>query len=535
MTAEHSAIADLAARRAAAEAQTYERSDLGNARRLVDTHGAALRFVAGLGWHVLAGNGRWQLDQTGEPTRRMAAVSVAMFAEALELSGDDRKKASAHARASQGARRIAAALELAAVDERIVVTAEQLDAHPHLLAVANGTVDLRDGTLRPGDPADLLTLGSSVRLDPRAPCPRWERFLLEVFAEDRDLIGGVQRLVGYVLTGDTREHVLPVLHGDGANGKSVFVGVLEQLLGDLARTAAFSTFLDGHGGNVDYDLARLRGARLVVAQESARGRRLAETVVKQVTGGDTITARHPYGRPFSYRPMFTAVLVTNHRPRADATDEAIWRRLRLVPFAVSFRGREDRGLARALTRELPGILAWAVRGAVEWHEHGLDWPPAVTAATAAYRAEEDVAAAFLAEECHLDAAERTPVAEVRERYDHWAKATGERAVGAKLLTQALAGHGIHAVKGAQGRRFYAGVALSHRWQVAGGGGSSQDFPPACAQGEVPEKRATTCHLPPDDEQRDDTTEETPSIPNPSESVVDLRTLATAWANDTGSA
>lgn len=417
-------------------------TDLGNAQRLIDEQGDGQRYVPGVGWLTFAPDGRWARDQTGEPTRRMAAVTEALLAEAIALPDDQRKPALAHALKSQGASRIAAALELAQVDERVVVTADRLDAHPHLLSVANGTVDLRNGTLRPAARDDLLTLGTRARLDPDATCPRWERFLREVFAEDEELIAGVQRAVGYILTGHTIEHALVVLYGDGANGKSVFVGVLEQLLGDLAMTAAFDTFLEGQRGSVDYDLARLRGARLVVAQESARGRRLAENVVKQVTGGDTITARHPYGRPFSYRPAFTAILVTNHRPRADATDEAIWRRLRLIPFEVSFRGREDRQLAAALTRELPGILAWAISGAVQWHERGLDWPQAVTAATAAYRADEDPVAGFLDDECRLDPDGRVTTAELRTRYEAWAHANGERPLSAKALTQALAGHGV---------------------------------------------------------------------------------------------
>lgn len=474
----------------------YEPSDLGNAHRLVDAHHDDLRYVPGLGWLTIGPVGRWVLDETGEPTRRMAAVTEAMLAAALELDGDERKAAIRHATNSQGARRIAAALELAATDKRLVVTADQLDAHAHLLSVANGTVDLRNGTLRPASRGDLLTLGTRVALHD-APCPRWERFLGEVFAQDADLIAGVQRLVGYILTGDTREHVLAVFHGDGANGKTVFVGVLEQLLGELAMTAAFDTFLEGQGGTVDYDLARLRGARLVVAQESARGRRLAETVVKQVTGGDTITARHPYGRPFSYRPAFTAILVTNHRPRADATDEAIWRRLRLIPFDVNFRGREDRQLPAALAEELPGILAWAVKGAVQWYDRGLDWPQAVTDATAAYRADEDPVAGFLDEECRLEATERTLAADLRGRYDEWARANGERPLSAKALTQTLAGHDITAAKGAKGRRYYHGVALLEvggRWQeVAGNPGTP---PPRAHGGEVSQTPATTCHPPP---------------------------------------
>ena len=470
----------------------FEATDLGNAHRFVHAHGEEVRYVAGLDWMTYGPGGRWAADRTGEVTRRMASVTESMLRQALVLEGDERKAAMRHALASQGARRIEAALKLASVAEEVVTTADRLDAHPHLLSVANGTVDLRDGTLRPAARDDLLTLGTDVPFEAEAPCRRWERFLLEVFADDLELIAGVQRLVGYILTGDTREHALVVFYGDGANGKSVLVGVLEQLLGDLAMAAAFDTFLEGRGSTALYDLARLRPARLVVAQESARDRRLAETVVKQVTGGDTITARHPHGRPFSYRPAFTPILVTNHRPRADSSDEAIWRRLRLVPFEVSFRGREDRALPATLTRELPGILAWAVRGAVQWHERGLDWPSAVTAATAAYRADEDPIAGFLAEECVLGAGTTVLVKDLRSRYESWAQGNGERPLGAAKLKEALSRHGVTQTRTSDAR-FWHGVDLvDDRCQQVTA--VLRTSPPPAHGGDLQEKPVTTCHL-----------------------------------------
>lgn len=435
-------------------------SDLGNAQRLVDAHGDDLRYVAGVGWHHFTGD-RWAADDTGEATRRMASVARDMHREAALVNDEEqRKKAVAWALQSQGARRIASALELSAVDERTVIRADELDVHPHLLAAANGTIDLRTGELRPSRRCDLITLATPVTVDPDAECPRWERFLAEVFDGDADLVAWMQRLVGYCLTGDTREHVLPVLHGDGANGKSTLVGVLERLLGPLALTAAFETFLDGRGGTADYDLARLRGARLVVASESAQGRRLDERIVKQVTGGDTITARHPYGRPFSYRPAYKVLLVTNHRPAVDGTDEAIWRRLQLIPFERSFRGQEDRNLSATLDRETAGILTWAIRGAVAWHEHGLGHVAAVGAATADYRAEEDTLGVFLADRCHLEPVAEVPVAELRGAYVEWCERHGERPVNPKTLTQALHRVGVQS-KRTKRERLYSGVSVQN--------------------------------------------------------------------------
>lgn len=198
-----------------------------------------------------------------------------------------------------------------------------------------------------------------MSFDPGAGCPRWQRFLREVFGDDEELIGFVRRLVGYSLTGDTREHALIVFHGAGANGKTTFVETWKKLLGDCARTAAFDSFARARGDRgVRNDLARLHGARLVVASESGEGRKLDEATVKQLTGGDTVTARFLYGEHFEFRPQFKLCLVTNHRPQVSGDDDAIWRRLRLVPFEVSFQGREDLKLPTELRQELSGILAW---------------------------------------------------------------------------------------------------------------------------------------------------------------------------------
>jgi putative DNA primase/helicase len=274
-----------------------------------------------------------------------------------------------------------------------------------------------------------------------ASCPRWERFLEEIFAGDDELTEYVQRLVGYCLTGDTREHTLHVLHGSGCNGKTTFCEIAKRLVGDHAATAAFDSFVRARGDRqVRNDLARLHRTRLVVASESGEGRRLDEAVVKQLTGGDTVAARFLYGEFFEFKPAFKLWLVSNHRPRVDGDDDAIWRRMRLLPFEVSFEGREDPGLSEQLVRELPGVLAWAIRGCLVWQSEGLGSTGAVERATSEYRADEDVLGAFIAERCTLGG-EMEPEA-LRDAYGAFCAELGERPLSASVLGKRLARRGI---------------------------------------------------------------------------------------------
>lgn len=432
-------------------------TDLGNAQRFAAEYAVRTRHVyERRRWIVWDGN-RWREDSDGEPRRAAKAVAQSLLAEASTLSGEEQKRAVAHAMRSQSEPRLRAALELARTEPEIVLRAEQLDADPMLLSVANGTLELDTGRLRPTDPDDLLTVGAEVAYDPEAGCPRWLRFLDEVFGGDAELVGFVRRLCGYCLTGDTREHVLAVLHGAGCNGKSTFIATLRRLLGAHAVAAAFETFMRQRDRGPRNDLARLHRARLVTAAESGEGRRLDEATVKEITGGDAIAARFLYGEHFEFTPQFKLLLVTNHRPKVDGDDDAIWRRLRLVPFEQSFEGREDRDLVDKLEAELPGILAWAVAGCLEWQRDGLGTAGAVTRATAEYRQDEDVLGAFLEERCELGG--ETATTELRDAYERFCEDLGEKPLAANMLGRRLGRRGIRRQQRAGGARVYVGVQV----------------------------------------------------------------------------
>jgi putative DNA primase/helicase len=449
-------------------------TDLGNAELFTHVHGHRLRYVAERRRWLTWDTARWAPDITGEAERAAKVTAKVLLDRAAGIEDDTaRGKAAKWAATAQSESRIRALLVLARSDPQLAVSETQLDAHPYLLAVANGVVDLATGELREGDPDDLITRGSDVAYDPDATCPRWERFLQEIFNDDQDLIAFVHRLVGYTLTGDTREHLLAVLHGQGCNGKSTLLEILKALLGDLATTSAFDTFARARGDRGPRnDLARLRGARLVTASESGEGRRLDEATLKEITGGDTIAARFLFGEHFEFRPTFKLLLVTNHRPRVDGDDDAIWRRLRLVPFEQSFEGREDRDLGPTLHQELPGILAWAVRGCLAWQHDGLGQARAVTQATAEYRSAEDTLGAFLDERCTPSG--QVTASDLRDAYEQWCNELGERPLGASALSNRLGKRGIKAHKGAQGRRFYRGINLDAPPGGAGGAGGTEN-------------------------------------------------------------
>jgi len=451
--------------------------DLGRAERLVAEHGHRLRYVRETRrWLVFDGD-RWRADMTGDAERAAKDTARGLLDAAARIEDpEQRERAAKEAVRALAEPRIRAMLTLAETEPGIATAVAELDRDPYLLDCQNGTLDLRTGELRAHDPADLITRGTDVAYDPAAAAPRWQRFLAEVFDGDGELIAFVHRLVGYALTGDTREHTLAVLHGTGANGKSTAVEVLKLLLGDLAATAAFDTFARSQGDHGPRnDLARLRGARLVTASESGEGRRLDEATVKEVTGGDTIAARFLYGEHFEFRPTFKLLLVTNHRPRVDGDDDAIWRRLRLIPFETSFQGREDRHLAATLRAELPGILAWAVEGCLAWQGDGLGNASAVTAATRSYRADEDHLGAFLADRCQPSGA--VAASDLRAAYEAYCAEAGERPLGGVALGQRLARRGIHAKRGAKGSRIYVGVTLD---RVTEGDGRIGNLPRARA-------------------------------------------------------
>jgi putative DNA primase/helicase len=400
-------------------------TDLGNSERFIAHHGDDVLYCyAWNRWLVWTGI-RWERDDSGAVLRLAKSTVRRIYLEAADTEDEKERKALAdHARRSEAEARIRAMLELA--KSEVPVYSEDLDVRPWLLNVQNGTVDLRRGALLPHRREDLITRIAPIAYDPEASAPTWGAFLERVLPGE-ELRAFVRRAVGYSASGDTSEQCMFINHGIGNNGKSTFVEALAAALGDYAMRAPTEMLMARRQGGIPNDVARLKGARFVSASESEEGRRLAESLVKDLTGQDTITARFMRAEWFDFTPTHKLWLSTNHKPEIRGTDNAIWRRIRLIPWAVTVPPAErDRKLPAKLREELPGILAWVVQGCLEWRREGLQEPEQVRRATGEYRAEMDVLAGFLADCCVVDSAAWVRFKDLYAVYQLWCEESGER-------------------------------------------------------------------------------------------------------------
>jgi putative DNA primase/helicase len=438
-------------------------TDVGNAMRLIRRHGRDLRFCEPWEKWLHYDGGVWT-DEAGQRVQRLAKETVlALFGDAtqrvLEVGrqlkqlpdGDQSKrlrlkaelrraeKDVAFAFKSEAAPRIHARIDLASSEPGVAVSPDELDRHPMLLNCRNGVVDLATGALRPHDRQDLLTAQAPVQYDPNARCPVWEGMLQTIFAGKEEMIRHVQKLLGYALTGDVREQLLIVLWGGGANGKTTLVNAVMEALGEgyaikAGRDLLMARKMDKH----PTQLARLFGKRLVVATETQEAGRLDEATVKELTGSDPVAARRMFENLWQFNPTHKLFLVTNHRPDITGTDEGIWRRVHLVPFRVRIPDdQQDKGLADKLRAELPGILAWCVGGCLLWQQEGLKAPEEVQAATKAYRSEQDVLAAFIAECCDVQQELKCRATTLYAAYKAWADRGGEGPINQRHFGRAL--------------------------------------------------------------------------------------------------
>ncbi len=442
--------------------QEFHLTDTGNAMRLVAAHGDDLRYCHPWArWFAWDGR-RWPEDLSGEIQRRAQETVRGIYTEAQNAATEaTRKDLASHAMKCESESKRNAMVSLARSEPGIPVLPEEFDRDPWLLNCENGTLDLRTGKLRPHGRDDLITALAPVEYDPQADAPTWRAFLNHVMDGNAALIEFLGRAVGYSLTGDTTERIVFLLYGTGANGKTVFLESIRAMLGpEYSRRTPTETLLARRGTDIPNDVARLRGARLVSASESDEGRRLAESRIKDLTGGDTITARFMRAEFFEFRPEFKLWLATNHKPTVRGTDEGIWDRIRLIPFTVRIPEPErDKQLLDKLRDELPGILAWAGKGCRAWQKDGLSVPPEVRQATGAYRAEQDVLGAFLDERCVLQDNAQATAGDLFKMYREWAEAAGERAVSRTRFGLQLAERGLTKSRGHGGRTVWKGVGL----------------------------------------------------------------------------
>lgn len=417
---------------------TQSLNDAGNAVRFGARHNGEAIYVPGLGWYLWDGL-RWCRDGISKVMELAKEVARSIFKEAAVV-GDDglQKLVLKHATSSLKAANLEAALKLARSLPELVVTADQLDNHDMLLGVGNGAVNLRTGKLEPVQRDQLITRHSPVIFDAKATCPQFLVFLDQVTAGDQALIGYLQRVTGYTLTGMTVEQCLFFLYGEGNNGKSVFLNILKEVLGnDLACQTPAETLMVKKSGGTN-DIARLQNVRAVIANEIEDGSLLAESLVKQMTGGEVMSVRFLFQEFFQFMPRFKLFIAGNHKPTIRGRDIGIWRRIRLIPFVVTIpKAQRDKHLQAKLRTELPGILNWAIKGCKDWQKSGLGEPLVVTQAVNEYRQEMDLLGAWIADCCDLGPAKEWKSREAYGNYKGWAEGGGYRPLSESVFSREL--------------------------------------------------------------------------------------------------
>ena len=445
------------------------RTDVGNAKRIVKRWGRIVKFAPGIGW-LIYNKGTWEKKHADLRVINMAKATAVDIAKEQQYVEEHQKNGiRAWAKKSQEGGRISYMIKLAQPD--LVISAEKLDKDKQLFNCANGVVNLRTGLLLPHSTEYYCTNHSDVEFDLNAGCPLWTKFLNSIFEGNSELISFVQRSVGYSLTGETKEQCIFVLYGNGSNGKSTFLDVIQSVLNTYHTKTRAEAFMNtGKTSDANPFLAMLRSSRMATASETDENKPLDESTIKEVTGERTITVRSLHKDPFQFRPQFKLWLATNHKPEIRGTDEGIWRRIMLIPFNAKFYNAEDpnapiegpfkdKDMLEKLEAEAKGILAWAVRGAVAWNKNGLQVPDEVREATEDYRTEMDVIGAFLEENTERGDRKKVACSILYENYKHWCTDAGCCAFSKSKFGRRLYERGIQKGTMPNGSKAYVWITL----------------------------------------------------------------------------
>jgi P4 family phage/plasmid primase-like protien len=441
----------------------FTNTDTGNADRVHAYDGSNFRYVRESGRWLIWDGQRWNPDNDGGMVRLFVRVMRETGKQAFKKTDHEAAKAVAkHALASLDTREVNAGLQMLKSVLGVTVSINDLDADPWMIGTPDGMIDLKTGKPITPERDQLITKQIGTRYDATATCPTWDKFLQTVTGGDAELIQFLQAAAGYTLTGSNREQCLFFLYGSGQNGKGTFSETIKHLIGDYGQTAPESIFTKDRNQSATNDVARLSGCRMAIAAELEEGAHFAESRVKALTGGDTITARFLHKEYFDFQPTHHFWISGNHRPRITGTDLGIWRRIRLIPFTVHIPDAgKDLNLASKLRVELPGILNWALEGCLRWQRDGLTAPTCVKQATEEYRAEEDVIGQFISERTKRADGGRILMSSLYQAYQDWAAENGIRfALTARAFNKKLEERGLNRTK-SNGAKYWEGWALTN--------------------------------------------------------------------------
>lgn len=428
----------------------FKLTELGNAERIAYEYGHVIKFVNDIGWFIWDGK-RWRIDTKKEIERITAKVL-----RSLSKSEDEAEAKWARMCERRNVR-------MNSIKDLIPLVPgerQEFDTHKYLLNVENGIVDLKTGKLQQHDRELGLTKITNITFDENAKCPEWLNFLDQIFQGDKELAEYMQRLIGYSLTGEITEQIMVFLIGGGSNGKSTFINIIKDIMGDYGRQAKSDTFIKKKETGANNDIARLVGSRFVSAIESEDGEQLSEAFVKQITGGEPVLARFLRQEFFEFIPEFKVFFTTNHKPVIKGVDEGIWRRIRLIPFNLQLpKEKRDKKLPEKLSLEMPGILNWAIEGCLKWQQSGLNDPAIVMKATGDYKEEMDILGTFMFECCFKREDVQIEAKDLFEVYANWCFKNGEHQLKNRAFYRILESQGFKRERGNRNKYFIKGVTL----------------------------------------------------------------------------
>jgi putative DNA primase/helicase len=446
---------------APASFKTYNTTDMGNAERFVDRFKDVIRYCSKLGkdgaW-LIWDNCRWQVDEMLKIHKMAKEIVPQIYDEVYQASTKaDKKRLFKWAVATEALSTRGNMIR----DSRpmVAIAASDLDTHPWLLNVKNGTLDLQVGVLSPHVQTHYLTKMLQIHYDPKAPCDHWMQFIERCQKQNPAMIEYLQKAIGYSLTGIVSEKAMFILQGPKDTGKSTFVETMQMLFGEYGMKIQTQSLMWKRERQQSNDIAMLKGARFVHASEAEERERLAESQIKEMTGGDTLSARFLHAEFFQFQPEFKLWLSTNQKPKVS-NDDAVWGRLKIIRFAVQIpEDQQDKSLKRKLQQELPGILRWAVEGCHKWQRDGLGTPPEIVGATSDYRKEQDVLGHFIDDQLEFVDSHSLLSRVLYEAYKSWCTDNGEKIESQRALGLKLSERGLCNDRTTGGKTRWLGVRL----------------------------------------------------------------------------